>query len=210
MSMRTERKTQIKQAIVEKVLELAFQGQSFSSISLRQLAREIGVVPSALYRYFKDKDELAQVLIDHVSLLIKSTLFQFRLRFISDPDETPEQRMEMFFALIETHASYWHFFAAERWGGYTILEEIIKLDAVDLMNDFIKDLNRLPDYKNIPAHDINMYAELVLQLCFTWSMDWIELCRAEQTPIAIKKKKRFIQNCSQKVTFLKNALNTTP
>lgn len=206
MSVRTERKAQIRQAIVEKVLELTYHGQSFSSISLRQLAREVELVPSALYRYFKDKEELAQSLIDHVSLLIKSALFQSRSRFISHPHETPEQRMAVFFELVEKNAPYWHFFIVERWGGYTILENIIRHDAYDLMTDFINDLKRLKEYQTISSHELTMYAEIVLQLCFVWSKDWIELCKPEQTSDIVQQKNRFIHKCSEKVEFLKNAL----
>lgn len=207
MSIRTERKTQCRQAIIEKVLELTYQGQSFSSISVRQLAREIGLVPSALYRYFADKDELAHALIDQVSLLIKSTLFQSRIRFSSHPQETPEERMDVFFQLVEHHAPYWHFFIAERWGGYHVLEETIIQDATDLMNDFIHDLQRLPEYRSVSDEKIKIYAELVLQLCFIWSMDWIELCKLpENTPFLEKKKENFVLHCSEKISFLKTGL----
>ena len=207
MSLRTQRKIQIKQNIISKVLELTFKGQSFSNISLRQLAKEIGVVPSALYRYFKDKDELAQFVIDDVSLLIKSALFQSRARFTSHPQETPQQRMISFFEVVEKYAHYWHFFIAERWGGYPVLEEIIKQDAHVLVCDFIRDLKRLPDYHHISKAQLIMYAELVLQLCFTWSMDWIELCRKPASSSVDQEKNAFIEDCSQKIDFLKHALS---
>ncbi|WP_351079748.1 TetR family transcriptional regulator, partial [Shewanella sp. CAL98-MNA-CIBAN-0140] len=38
-------------------------GQSFSSISLRQVTREVGVVPTAFYRHFDDMESLGQALV---------------------------------------------------------------------------------------------------------------------------------------------------
>lgn len=207
MSIRSERKLQIRQKIIDKVLELTFKGQSFNDISLRQLAREINLVPSALYRYFKDKDELAQALIDQVTVLIKSALFQSRSRFTLFPNETPEQRMISFFEAIEQHAPHWHFFAAERWGGYRVLEEIILEDEIDLLHDFIQDLKRLKEYQTVSKQELTLYAEMVLQLSFIWSRDWIELCQMPESLTLHKEKKRFIKRCSQKISFLKAALN---
>lgn len=74
MSIRAERKLQSQQCIMETVLALGYSGHNFSSISLRQLAREVGIVPSALYRYFQNKEALASALLDQVALVIKSDL----------------------------------------------------------------------------------------------------------------------------------------
>jgi AcrR family transcriptional regulator len=41
-------------------------GRSFVSISLREVTREAGVVPTAFYRHFKDMDELGLALVDEV------------------------------------------------------------------------------------------------------------------------------------------------
>ena len=44
------------------VLDLCMTGQSFSSISLRQVTREVGVVPTAFYRHFDDMESLGRAL----------------------------------------------------------------------------------------------------------------------------------------------------
>ena len=76
MSVRAERKLQSQQAILEQVLKLSYAGQCFNSISLRQLAQAVGMVPSAFYRYFPNKEQLAAELVDQTSLIIKSHLVQ--------------------------------------------------------------------------------------------------------------------------------------
>ena len=47
MSIREERKQQSRQAIMDAVLQLCSAGRAFSSISLREISRQIGLVPTA-------------------------------------------------------------------------------------------------------------------------------------------------------------------
>ena len=54
MSIRDERKQQSRQALLDAALSLSTSGRSFSSISLREVAREVGLVPTAFYRHFQD------------------------------------------------------------------------------------------------------------------------------------------------------------
>ena len=56
MSSREQKKLQTRHAFFNAVLDLCMTGQSFSSISLRQVTREVGVVPTAFYRHFDDMD----------------------------------------------------------------------------------------------------------------------------------------------------------
>ncbi|TDI23730.1 TetR family transcriptional regulator, partial [Acinetobacter baumannii] len=72
MSIRDERKQQNRQALLDAALRLSTSGRSFRSISLREVAREVGLVPTALYGHFQDMDELGKELVDQVSLHLKS------------------------------------------------------------------------------------------------------------------------------------------
>lgn len=49
---REQKKRQTRQAFFNAVLDLCMSGQGYSSISLRQVTREVGVVPTAFYRHF--------------------------------------------------------------------------------------------------------------------------------------------------------------
>jgi AcrR family transcriptional regulator len=66
-----ERKQQSRQALLDAALQLSTAGRSFSSISLREVAREVGLVPTAFYRHFQDMDALGQELVDQVALHLK-------------------------------------------------------------------------------------------------------------------------------------------
>ena len=52
MTSRDLQKRQTRQAFFQSVLQLSRSGHAFSSISLRQISREVGVVPTAYCFFF--------------------------------------------------------------------------------------------------------------------------------------------------------------
>lgn len=54
---REQRHEQMRRRILKAAMKL-FLRRGFSSVSIRNIANEIGYSPGALYRYFKDKDEI--------------------------------------------------------------------------------------------------------------------------------------------------------
>ena len=60
-----ERAPLTRERILETAVALADEG-GFDSISMRQIAQELGVVPMALYKHFANKDELLDGMIDVV------------------------------------------------------------------------------------------------------------------------------------------------
>ena len=61
------RKLRTRKALMNSALELVDEGQHFSSLSIREVAKRAGVVPNAFYRHFKSLDELGLALGDEVS-----------------------------------------------------------------------------------------------------------------------------------------------
>lgn len=206
MSIRAERKIQNKQKIIDHVLLLSYEGQPFYNISFRQIAQAVGLVPSAIYRYFPNKDLLAQATIDQVGVFIKSGLFQSRARFMTHTEENSEVRLAMFFKSVEEHALYWHFFVSERWGGYPILENCIEHDVDDLSNDMMLDVKRLDYYRLCEDTVLKTYTDLLFELSMVWSKQWIKLHKINTQ--MTEEKRLFLNSCFKKFVFLKQALIT--
>jgi len=61
---RIEQKERTRQRICEAALSLIGQGRSFTSLSLREITREAGIVPAAFYRHFSDMDQLGLALVE--------------------------------------------------------------------------------------------------------------------------------------------------
>lgn len=177
MSIRDERKQQSHQALLDAALSLSTSGRSFSSISLREVAREVGLVPTAFYRHFQDMDELGQELVDQVALYLKNVLHQLGQGLVQT-EASPETSMDLFFEAIDHNPKPWIFMIAERWGGSEMVRRAIAREIDFLNSDLADDLKKF----EIAAHfdqgdDLKVLANIMINLCFTWAMSWISLSR---------------------------------
>lgn len=177
MSIRDERKQQSRQALLDAALKLSTSGRSFSSISLREVAREVGLVPTAFYRHFQDMDELGQELVDQVALYLKNVLHQLG-QGLAQMDAKTESSMQLFFEAIDQNPTPWIFMIAERWGGSDIVRRAIAREIEFLVVDLADDLEKFEIVQNFNnANDLKVLSNILINLCFTWAMSWISLGR---------------------------------
>ena len=101
MTSRDLQKRQTRQAFFQSVLQLSRSGHAFSSISLRQISREVGVVPTAFYRHFQDMNELGLEIVDQVALFLKHILHQLSHDYFKQPNMNAETSMVFFFQAVE-------------------------------------------------------------------------------------------------------------
>lgn len=195
MSVRAERKLQSQQAILEQVLKLNYAGQCFNSISLRQLAQTVGMVPSAFYRYFPNKDQLAVELVDQTSLIIKSHLTQIAEHLQHKNSAMLEKHLSLFCSQIQQKAAYWHFFIVERWGGGTLLQEKIRQEILFLIDDLAQLLNKKYAEQLQHPQQPEALAELSIELHFAWIIKWLHTHESQ-------KKSQSLQCFIQQLQFI--------
>lgn len=178
MSIREERKQQSRHALLDAALRLSTSGRSFSSISLREVAREVGLVPTAFYRHFQDMDELGKELVDQVALHLKTILHQLVRMYIHTPDTKIETSIDLFFAAVEDTPEAWIFMIAERWGGAAVLRQAIAREIDFLNQDLSQELSKLESTRHFSdGNDFKVLANILINLSFTWAMSWISMQR---------------------------------
>ncbi|MDY6457459.1 TetR family transcriptional regulator [Acinetobacter faecalis] len=189
MPIRDERKRQSRQAIIDAALRLSTSGRSFNSISLREISREIGLVPTAFYRHFKDMDALGLELVDQISLNLKSTLHQIGQSYVYQPEAKIDKSLELFFQTIHQHTEDWVFIITERWGASQVIRKAIAREIEYLVEDLAIDLQRLASTKHIQKlDDLKNLAHLLVNLAFNWVMAWIELSRQFEEPVLAQQQ----------------------
>ena len=177
MSIRDERKQQSRQALLDAALSLSTSGRSFSSISLREVTHEVGLIPTAFYRHFQDMDELGKELVDQVSLYLKNVLHQLG-KGLAHPEAKTKTSMQLFFEAVDTSPQQWIFMIAERWGGSEVVRAAIAREIVFLNDDLANDLKRYEIIENFSDdHDFKVITNILINLSFTWAMSWISLSR---------------------------------
>ena len=198
MPIRDERKRQSRQAIIDAALRLSTSGRSFNSISLREISREIGLVPTAFYRHFKDMDALGLELIDQISLNLKSTLHQIGQSYVYQPEAKIDKSLELFFQTIHQHTEEWIFIITERWGASQAIRKAIAREIEYLVEDLAIDLQRLTSVKHIQkVDDLKSLAHLLVNLAFNWVMAWIELSRQYEPVLAQQQQLLKMQALTQ-------------
>lgn len=176
MSLREERKQQSRQALLDATLTLSKQGRAFSSISLREVAQEVGLVPTAFYRHFQNMDQLGLELLDQVAIHLKGVLNQLGQAYLYQANTRTKTGMELFFQAIDSHPEPWRFFVAERWGGSVVLRAGIEREIHFLAEDVMHELAKMHSAQHIQSsQDLQALAQVLLDLALNWAMGWINL-----------------------------------
>ncbi|OTG63815.1 TetR family transcriptional regulator [Acinetobacter silvestris] len=194
MSIRDERKQQSRQALLDAALRLSTSGRSFSSISLREVAREVGLVPTAFYRHFQDMDELGKELVDQVALHLQTILHQLGQAYLNHPETKTKASLELFFSAVDQNPAPWIFMIAERWGGAEVVRHAISREIDYLNQEFTTSLEKIESVQHFQnMNDLKVLSNILINLSFTWAMSWINLVR--QTPsIELELEKMVLKN----------------
>ena len=64
MGVRAQQKERTRRSLVEAAFSQLSAERSFTSLSLREVAREAGIAPTSFYRHFRDVDELGLTMVD--------------------------------------------------------------------------------------------------------------------------------------------------
>lgn len=90
-------------AILDAARELFVQ-QGFAAVSLRKIAERIEYSPTAIYLYFKDKNEILAALIQEGFELLCS---QMQQNHVEDPVERLRQGARCYFAFAQNYPHYY-------------------------------------------------------------------------------------------------------
>ncbi|MBJ9722845.1 TetR family transcriptional regulator [Acinetobacter calcoaceticus] len=203
MSIRDERKQQSRQALLDAALHLSTSGRSFSSISLREVAREVGLVPTAFYRHFQDMDELGKELVDQVALHLKSVLHQLGQSYLQHKSTKTQTSIELFVQAVNHSPKQWQFMISERWGGSETVRAAIAREIEFLIEDLTTDLTKLENFKHIQhPQDLNVLSTILTNMSFTWAMTWLNLSKQYQDEQLKQQQIAFIENASTQVRLL--------
>ncbi|ENV52159.1 TetR family transcriptional regulator [Acinetobacter junii] len=204
MSIRDERKQQSRQALLDAALHLSTSGRSFSSISLREVAREVGLVPTAFYRHFQDMDALGQELVDQVSLHLKSLIHQLGQSYLQHSGSAKTRTsIELFVQAVNHSPQQWQFMIAERWGGSETVRIAIAREIEFLIEDLAIDLCKLETFKHIKeAKDLQVLSTILINMSFTWAMTWINLPKQFTIDHLLEQQNLFIDNAATQVRLL--------
>ena len=170
---------------------------------MREVAREVGLVPTAFYRHFQDMDTLGLELVDQVSLHLKSLIHQLGQSYLKHSDAKTRTSIELFVQAVNHSPRQWQFLIAERWGGSEIVRIAIAREIEFLIEDLAIDLCKLQNFKHIKdAKDLQVLSTILINMSFTWAMTWINLPKQYSIDHLLTQQNLFIDNAATQVRLL--------
>ncbi|WP_269532165.1 TetR family transcriptional regulator [Chitinimonas sp. BJYL2] len=163
--MRAEKKQQTRQSLLDATLELMANGRGFSAISLREITRQVGIVPAAFYRHFDDMDALGLALVEQVS-----TSFREAIRLVRRNEEQHgaiHASVHIFVDYVLAHRQLFLFLAREQYGGSPLVRQAINAMQHHFITDLEADLAQSPKLEHLAQPDLEMLADLVVKTVFS-------------------------------------------
>ena len=158
---RETRKVHTRQALMDAALDLLEGGRSFASLSLREITREVGVVPAAFYRHFRDVEELGLALVDESMSTLRRMIREARETPL-DPERIIRRSVETLVRHVHANRRHFRFIASEMHGGLAALRERIRREIQSFTSELALDLGRLPYLNRWSAEDLQMIAGLMV------------------------------------------------
>jgi AcrR family transcriptional regulator len=157
---RGERKERTRRAILDAALKLC-EDSSLVALSLRQVAKEVGIVPTAFYRHFDSIESLGLALVDESFVSLRAMLRDIRR---GDPSfvDMVDGSVDTLFEHVQQQRAHFQFIARERAAGPPSVREAIRHEIELCERELATDLARLPGTGAWTAEDLRVLSSLIV------------------------------------------------
>lgn len=176
---RGEKKLQTRKSLMDSALSLVGQGENFTNISLREVAKGAGVVPTSFYRHFKDMDELGLSLVDELGMILRKLMRATRQRN-GFAEKMTRNSVEVYSDYVLQHRNYFYFMCQCRGGGTPALRNALRNELKFFANELAVDLSKTPTTKTIASEDLNVACQLLVETVFDSTVDLLDLIDTNQ------------------------------
>jgi AcrR family transcriptional regulator len=159
---RDRRKQRTHQALLDAALHLMDGDQTFSSLSLREVTREAGIVPTAFYRHFRDMEELGLQLVDECFRTLRHSLREARAQTTPEHGRIIRRSAEILVKQVRENRGHFQFIARERYGGVAALRQAIRREIRLIVSELATDFARFPLLNRWSTEDLQMLAQLMV------------------------------------------------
>lgn len=157
---RGERKERTRRAILDAALVLC-EDSSLVALSLRQVAKEVGIVPTAFYRHFDSLESLGLALVDESFVSLRAMLRDIRR---SDPtmSDIVDQSVSTLVGHVKHESQHFKFIVRERAAGAPLVREAIRHQIELCERELATDLARLPGTEPWTPEDLRVLSNLMV------------------------------------------------
>lgn len=189
---RAEQKLQTRHALMDAARSLMDSGRGFGSLSLREVARSAGIVPTGFYRHFDDLDALGLALVAEVGETFRETVRQvrhheFKLGGVIDAS------VRIFVDAVTANRSQFLFLAREQYGGSLLVRQALGALRERITADLVADLSQMPKQRHLAQPAQSVIADLVVKTVFATLPELIDPPATNLPPYASPEAKMIEQ-----------------
>lgn len=206
--IRAQQKEKTRRQLIEAALSQLSSERSFSSLSLREVAKEAGLAPTSFYRHFSDMDELGLTLVDEAGLTLRQLMRQARQR-IAKGGSVIQISVLTFMEFIESNGNIFRLLLRERSGTSAAFRAAVNREiryfTMELC-DYLEQANKLE------AQIAYLQADAAVTIVFNAGADALDMDSEELKSLAKRtiQQLRFIARgaaeFSQRSEHIKNEI----
>ena len=157
---RGERKERTRRRLLDAALLLS-EDSGFAALSLRQVAKEVGVVPTAFYRHFSSLDDLGLELVEESFVSLRSMLREVR-QGSQDIGGIIERSVDVLVDHAHRHRGHFRFIARERSAGTPPVRQAVRHELDLVVRELATDVGRFAGIENWSHEDLRILCELIV------------------------------------------------
>ncbi|MGB3697579.1 MAG: TetR family transcriptional regulator [Gordonia sp. (in: high G+C Gram-positive bacteria)] len=163
---RAEKKEQTRQALLDATVDLV-DDRSFGSISLREVARGAGIVPTAFYRHFASMEDLGVTLVEDAMRVLRGALREARRDLAGRGMPTARDSLSTLLKKVHADESKFRFLIREQHGGVAEVRRAIGTELRLFSRELAIDLARVPALAEWGPEDLEVAADLIVTIMMT-------------------------------------------
>lgn len=181
---RAEQKERTRRAILDAALELT-ESSGLGGLSLRGVAKQVGIVPTAFYRHFDSIDALGLALVDEAFVSLRSML-----RAVRQPEaaesflEIADASVRIVVEHVRAERAHFGFLARERGAGPAPVREAIRREIELCELELATDLARLPVTRDWSASDLRTISGLIVTLMVDAAEELVAIRPEQEAAVA--------------------------
>lgn len=157
---RPERKRRTRQTLLAAALRL-LAGRSFASLSLREVTKEAGIVPTAFYRHFASMEELGVALVEESMRTLRRMVRSAR-GDLDTADDIIRASVQTLYQHVRSREDHFRFLTRERYGGAGPVQRAVAAELRLLSSELAVDLARFEYLREWSTEDLHMMSELLV------------------------------------------------
>lgn len=161
---RSVKKERTRRAILDAALRLT-EDTGLAGLSLRQVAKEVGIVPTAFYRHFASIDELGLALVEESFGSLRAMIRDVRR---GDPSlsDVVDRSVDVLVEHVREERAHFGFIARERTGGSAVVRDAVRREFQLFERELATDLARLP-MDHWSSEDLRILSNLIVGAMIT-------------------------------------------